>query len=115
MSNNTSKKENGTSHVNIGSMPSGSNEQVIAQALSTFALQLPSTIQASIRSSTLILCFLITSLMSIVCGVSIYFYFTIKSEVEDMHLIFRKMDDRHQRLIQYAKEQDYRILTKEAR
>ena len=106
---------NGTSTVNVGNLPNGNNDQVIAQALSTFALQLPSTIQSTVRNSTVLLCFLITILMSISCGVSIYSYFTLKNEVEEIHLIARKMDDRHQRLIQYAKEHDYRILTKEAR
>lgn len=113
--NVTNQAENGTSTVNIGNVPGNSNEQVIAQALSTFAIQLPTTIQTSIRNSMFVLCVAMFTLFIIIGGFIGYCNFVTMNETKEIHALYRKMDDRHKRIIQYAKEHDYRILTKEER
>lgn len=124
MSENTNRLSNGsTQNVTLGTTGSGTNsEQVVAEAIITFALQLPSVVQSSIRWG-------VVSITCIVLAVSVVANFlmyqkisemnttveSLRSDIQSIHEIYKKMDDRHQRLIQYAKEQDYRILTKESR
>lgn len=110
---NLSQIEHGTSQVHIGSLPSNSNEQVIAQALSTFALQVPNTVQSSLRSSSVTIIFLMVMSVLINVCVCLYFNYTSKKDFEACISMFNKIDERHKRMTQYAKEHDYRILTKE--
>lgn len=106
---------NGTSTVNVGNMPNGSSEQVLANAVTTFALQLPTTVQGIIKSGILTIVVIQFVLSIIMCSVSLYTIFYVSEKANEMEEIYRKVDDRHQRMTQYAKEHDYKILTKEAR
>lgn len=109
------KNENGSSNVTIGSLPTNGSEQVIANALTTFALQVPNTVQTTVRNGTMTIISTLLAVSVLMCSLSLYFYNSINRNVEDIHILYRKMDDRHQRLIQYAKDNDYRILSKEPR
>lgn len=122
--------ENGSAKVNINTGEKGNGaDNVIAEAIRTFALQLPNTIQSSIRWGVIIIVFLLLC-VSLVSNFIMYQQLsTANSNIEvlqdnmkkfeqgfnELQTTYNKINDRHQRMTQYAKEHDYRILTKEER